>query len=362
MNDTGRDAATAAAPGARAAGWLRFGRLVAMTWARSLEFLRDRSALAWNILFPVLMVGGFAVIFSGPGQPLFKVAVIAPADVTVDAQLHPFLGTEHVQFYRETDREQAMRKVNRHQVDLLLDLREAPGRYWMNTESAKGQVVEKLLASTPGPRLLRETTVGKQIRYVDWVVPGLLGMNMMFSCLFGIGYVIVRYRKSGYLKRLNATPLTAFEFLSAQLVSRLVLTLMITVGCYAGTTMFLHFRMDGSYVDLFLVTLVAAVSMIAMGLIVAARVSSEEFAGGVLNLLSWPMMVMSGVFFSLDGAPRAVQVAADLFPLTHLLKAARAIMLEGATLMDVGYNVAAMALMGALFLGLGTWLFRWTQD
>ena len=120
--------------------------------------------------------------------------------------------------------------------------------------------------------------------------------------------------------------------------------------------------MDGSYLDLFLVTVLAAVSMIAMGLIVAARVSSEEFAGGVLNLLSWPMMVLSGVFFSLDGAPRAVQVAADLFPLTHLLAAARAIMLEGAGLADLAYNVGALALMSVLFLALGTTLFRWTQD
>ena len=94
----------------------------------------------------------------------------------------------------------------------------------------------------------------------------------------------------------------------------------------------------------------------------AARVASEEFAGGVLNLLSWPMMVLSGVFYSLDGAPRAVQVAAELFPLTHLLQAARAIMLEGAGLADLGYNVGALALMAVLFLAAGTALFRWTQD
>jgi ABC-type multidrug transport system permease subunit len=199
-------------------------------------------------------------------------------------------------------------------------------------------------------------------RYIDWVVPGLLGMNMMFSCLFGIGYVIVRYRKSGYLKRLNATPLTPLEFLTAQLASRLALTLTITVACFIGTTLILHFRMDGSYVDLFIVTVLAAISMIAMGLIVAARVSSEEFAGGVLNMVSWPMMVLSGVFFSLDGAPRAVQVAGDLFPLTHMLKAARAIMLEGATLADVSYNVTALVVMSVLFLAIGAALFRWTQD
>src|SRR5262249_33807116 len=156
-------------------------RLVAMTWARSLEFLRDRWTLAWNILFPVLMVGGFAVIFSGPGQPLFKVAVLAPAQAKLDASLHPFLGTEHVQFYREADHDAAVRKVARHQIDLLLDLREPPGRYWINPESPKGQLAEKVLRASGGPALARETMGGKPIRYVDWVMPGLLGMNMMFS-------------------------------------------------------------------------------------------------------------------------------------------------------------------------------------
>ena len=339
----------------------RFGRLLAMTWARSLEFLRDRSALAWNILFPVLMVGGFALVFSGPGQPLFKVAVHAPQAVPIE-ELHPFIRSEHVMFYREADLPGAIAKVGRHQVDLLMDLSGAPGRYWINDQSAKGETLEKLLLASEGPKLQRQAAAGEAIRYVDWVVPGLLGMNMMFSCLFGIGYVIVRYRKSGYLKRLNATPLTALEFLVAQLMSRLVLTLAITVGCFVGTTLFLHFRMEGSYFDLFVVTLVAAVSMLAMGLIVASRVSSEEFAGGALNLLTWPMMVLSGVFFSLDGAPDLVRWIADLFPLTHLLTAARAIMLEGAGLADLGYNVGAMTLMAVLFLAAGTALFRWTQD
>jgi ABC-2 type transport system permease protein len=340
---------------------LRFGRLLAMTWARSLEFLRDRSALGWNIAAPVLMVVGFAVIFSGPGQPLFKVAVVAGQGAPLDAQLHPFLATEHVQFYREPGVDKAIGKVGRHQVDLLLDLTTSPGRYWINPESAKGETAEKLLAATT-PALERQEIGGAPIRYVDWVVPGLLGMNMMFSCLFGIGYVIVRYRKSGYLKRLNATPLTALEFLSAQLLSRLALTLLITVFCFVGTTVFLHFRMDGSYVDLFLITLLAAIAMLALGLIVASRVGSEEFAGGLLNLITWPMMVLSGVFFSVDGAPRAVQVAADLFPLTHLLTAARAIMLEGTPLADLGYHVGVLALMSVVFLGLGAWMFRWTQD
>jgi ABC-type multidrug transport system permease subunit len=339
-------------------------RLLAMTWARSLEFLRDISALGWNVFFPLLMVGGMAWIFSGPGRPQFKVAVIAAGPLTADT--HPFLGTPHIQFYRETDREAALAKVARHRVDLLLDLGAETGfraaGYWINEASPKGVLVEKILLASGGPPLARQLTGGKPIRYVDWLAPGILGMNMMFSCLFGIGYVIVRYRKSGYLKRLNATPLTALEFITAQLISRMVLILFITISVYFGTNAFLHFRMDGSYWTLLVVTVLGAVSMLAMGLMVSARISSEEFAGGLLNLFSWPMMVMSGVFFSLDGAPRLLQIVADLFPLTHLLEAARAVMLDGAGPAQISYHLLVLAGMSVLFLGLGAGMFRWRQD
>lgn len=341
---------------------LNFRRLAAATWARSLEFLRDRAALGWNLLFPVLMVAAFAVIFSGGGRPLFKAAVLSTGDAPPDAALHPFLGTPQVQFYRETDRDAAIRKVARHRVDLLLDFTQRPPRYWVNEESPKGQVLERLLAGSAGPKFVREAVTGAQVRYVDWVAPGLLGMNMMFSCLFGIGYVVVRYRKSGYLKRLKATPLTPLEFITAQVLSRLALILFITVAMFAVMDLFLHFRMEGSYVTLFVVTVLGAFAMTAMGLVVSARVSSEELAGGLLNLISWPMMVLSGVFFSLDGAPRGVQAAAELFPLTQMLEAARAVMFDGAGIKDIAGHAAALAAMSALFLALGAGMFRWTRD
>lgn len=337
-------------------------RLWAVTVARSLEFLRDTSSLGWNLVFPLVLVAGMAMIFSGPGQPLFKAAVIAPPGAALDGTLHPFLATPHVQFYAERSVEEALPKVQRHRIDMLLDLRSAPGKYWINEQSPKGTTLERILAGTPGAKLERGTINGAQIRYVDWLAPGILGMNMMFSCLFGIGYVIVRYRKSGYLKRLNATPMRAIEFIAAQLISRLVLIMAITVIVFVATNAFLHFRMEGSYLDLFLVTLVGAVAMIALGLTVSARVTSEELAGGLLNLLSSPMMVVSGVFFSMDGAPPILQAAAKIFPLTHLIDAARAIMLDGAGLAQIAPQLAVLGGMAALFLAIGAGLFRWTQD
>lgn len=341
---------------------MKLSHILAMTWARSLEFLRDRSALGWNLALPLLMVAGFAWIFSGPGKPLFTVAVIAPESTSLTAESHPFLATPAVRFYREADLGKAQGKVQRHRIDLAIDL---PGqRYWINPQSQNGALLEQLLHGVGGTPLQREEVPGASIRYVDWAAPGVLGMNLMFSCLFGTGYVIVRYRKSGYLKRLKATPLSAAEFIVAQLLSRLLLVLAVTVAVYLGCNAFLHFRMDGSPWTLLLVTVVGSYSMIALGLVVAARVTSEELAGGLLNLLSWPMMVLSGVFFAIDGAPAAVQWVAQWFPLTPMLDAARAIMLDGAGLADAAVLQPLLLLtaMSVVFTLLGAFGFKWTQD
>jgi ABC-type multidrug transport system permease subunit len=245
---------------------------------------------------------------------------------------------------------------------MLLDLRAGQNRFWVNETSPKGYFLEQLMSADPANPVRRQTVQGREIRYVDWLLPGILGMNMMFSCLFGVGYVIVRYRKSGYLKRLYATPLRAIEFIGAQVLSRLVLIMLITVLIYLGTDFFIHFRMEGSYFSLFLVTLLGAASMVAMGLTVSARVTGEELAGGLLNMLTWPMMFLSGVWFSLEGAHSSLQAVAQLFPLTHLLDAARAIMLDGAGLAEIAPHLIVLGGMTALFLAFGAGVFKWTQE
>ena len=208
----------------------------------------------------------------------------------------------------------------------------------------------------------RATVAGREIRYVDWLVPGVLGMNMMFSCLFGVGYVIVRYRKSGYLKRLYATPVTALEFLAAQVTSRLMLTVSITVFVFVATDLLLDFYMLGHWFDLLVFATLGAISMISLGLLIASRVTSEELAGGLLNVLTWPMMLLSGVWFSMEGTPQALQWVAQSLPLTHMLEGARGVMLDGKGLLDLWPHLAALAAISVGSLSLGAWWFRWRVD
>ena len=329
-------------------------RLLSVLHARNLEFLRDRSTLIFTLLLPVMLVIGMGFVFGGPERPLFKVGVLAPR---IDRAAHPFLRERFVEFVSLPQQSQALQKLTHQQIDLLLEL-SAPPRYWVNTDSPKGYVVEKLLlAADPAAR--RQPVSGAALRYVDWLFPGILGMNMMFSCLFGVGYVVLRYRKSGFLKRLYATPLTAFEFLSAQVLSRLGLILFVTVVLYFGIGAIIGFHNAGSTVLLLLLGIIGALSMIALGLTIAARFASEELVGGLLNLLTWPMILLSGIWFSLEGSPRWVQWVAHIFPLTHVLDAARAVMLDGAGLAQIAPHLLFLGATALAFLAFGAWSFRW---
>ncbi|MGH8139658.1 MAG: ABC transporter permease [Steroidobacteraceae bacterium] len=332
-------------------------RLLAVWHARNLEFVRDRPTLIFTLLLPVMLVVGMSFVFGGPERPLFKVGVIASR---IDKQTYPFLRERYVEFVPIADETTGIRKVTHQQVDLLVDLRGTP-RYWVNTDSPKGYIVEKLLLAAVADSR-RQPVTGAAVRYVDWLFPGILGMNMMFSCLFGVGYVVLRYRKSGFLKRLHATPLTAFEFLSAQVLSRLSLILFVTGVLYAGIGAIIHFHTAGSFAVLVLLAVLGALSMIALGLTIAARFSSEELVGGLLNLLTWPMMLLSGIWFSLEGSPQWVRWIAAVFPLTHVLDAARAVMIDGAGLGQIVPHLVYLAVTALVFLSFGAWSFRWRVE
>ena len=337
-------------------------QFAALFKARTMEFVRDRGTFFWNLLFPVFLVLGFAFAFSGGDERLFKVGVVGPVDPGLK-----LTGMEQVQVVPYDDEVTARQKLERHQIDFLVN--SVDSTFAINKESSKGRFVRDLFmaqqsASLAGggntTRAYSESFVtGKATRYVDWIVPGVIGMNMMFSSLFGVGYVIVRYRKNGVLKRFKATPVGALNFVSAQAASRLVIVLLTSIFVFAGTNLFLHFMMRGSYLDLLIVTTLGILCMISIGLVFASRMRSEELAGGVLNLITFPMLALSGVFFSLEGSPQILRTISRGFPLTHFIEAARKIMLDGATLLQVMPNLLVLGGLTVAFLLLSSALFKW---
>lgn len=329
-------------------------RIGAIFAARNREFFRDRATLAWSLVLPVAIVFGFAFAFSGSAPERNTIGVLGDP-----AQAERTLGIEYVEYVRVDERERGVEQVRRHNLDLLVDL--DGRRYWVSSASPKGYMLERVLqgVTANGADYERQAVPGRTIRYVDWLVPGLLAMNMMFAALFGVGFVIVRYRKNGVLKRLKATPLRPAEFLVAQLGSRLMIIVVITSIIFVGSNAVLDFPLRGNPLALLLVLVLGGICLIALGLIVAARTASEELAGGLLNLFTWPMMFLSGVWFSTEGLHPWLQAVASVLPLTHVIDAARSVMLDGAGLLAIAPHLAVLAAMAAVFLAIGARLFRW---
>ena len=338
--------------------------------ARNREFFRDRAAFGWNFLFPFLIVAGFGVIFGGQSYTEYKIGLFPHPEtqVRLDQIEIPadFRNMRYLKFIGFPTEAAGLDKLKHHKIDFLLKSGQPPYEYYVSDESPKGYVLEQMFKASLVPPETQMPTEKKEIkasaiRYIDWLFPGILAMNMMFSALWGVGYVVVRYRKNGVLKRLKVTPLTAFEYLSAQALSRIFLLMFTLTVVWTGCDLIFSFTVLGSYFDLFLVFTLGSLSLTALGLVLASRGTSEEFTTGILNFISWPMMFLSEVWFSLEGAPQWVKSAAQIFPLTHLLSAARKVMHDGAGLAEISLELIVLSLMTFVFLAIGASMFSWNK-
>lgn len=340
-------------------------RIWALFKARNIEFYRDRSALGWSLFFPFLVVAGFSMIFSDQEQDLYKAGIVSvmAQDVSDRSEFAAFYRLKYIDRIGFDMVETGIDKLKHHKIDILLET--STGRYWINETSPRGYIVEKMLLSSMADEkngLARQIVTGARTTYSEWLFPGILGMNMMFSGLFGVGYVVVRYRKNGLLKRLSVTPVRAHEYLTAQILSRLCIMLVTTSIVYTVCVWLYGFECRGSIPALLFVFTAGAFSMISVGLLIAARMNSEELAGGLLNLISWPMMFLSGVWFSLEGTAPWVQLISNVFPLTHLIEGARRIMNDGAGFFEIRYQLLTLVLMAAIFIFTGSVLFQWKKE
>lgn len=332
--------------------------IVYTLWAaRNREYYRDKASLLWSFLVTPFIVVVLAIAFSSDDNAILKVGIIGD-----DVSASPLLSeTPAVERLAYPDAELGRVRISQHQLDMLIGPGD-PTTYWINPSSVNGLLLETLLQTETSTPLRRLEVSGQQIRYIDWVIPGILAMNMMFSGLWGVGYVIVRYRKNGVLKRLQATPVRAWQFITAQALSRVIIMLAVSTLVYIFCDLFIDFRMVGSYLLLLLIALLGGLSIISISLLTAARTASEELSNGLLNAISFPMLLLSELWFSLDSAPQWLRSISQLLPLTHIVSAARSVMLEGAGLAAISTNLLVLVATTLLFLVSASLLFRWRAD
>jgi ABC-type multidrug transport system permease subunit len=196
-------------------------------------------------------------------------------------------------------------------------------------------------------------------RYVDFLVPGLLGMNIMGTGMWGIGFSLVVARNGKLLKRLVAAPVRRGQILGAQIIARLLFLIPEAAALLVFANLVLDVPLRGSLLLLSAVSLLGALAFSGLGLLTAARPRTIEGVSGVMNLVMVPMWIFSGIFFSTERFPAAIQPFVQALPLTALNDALRAVMLEGAGMVTVLPELALMAVWGIVSFVIAVRVFRW---
>ncbi|HXE79297.1 MAG TPA: ABC transporter permease [Vicinamibacterales bacterium] len=337
--------------------------LFELTRTRILEVIREPEALFWMFVFPVLMAAALGAAFPSRTNDLAIVGVVpGNGSGTVEQALRQSSEIE----MRRLDPRQAERALQRAEVQIVVEDADPPVyRYDPARPESRlaRRMVDDVLQRAAGRRdalAVREETVASAgARYVDWLLPGLLGMTIMSSGLWGVGFTIVQARGRRLLKRLTATPMRRRDYLLAHALSQLFfLVFEGGVLLICGRVLF-GVPLRGSIALVALLAVLGALSFSAIGLLVASRARTIEAVSGMLNLVMLPMWILSGVFFASSNFPAALQPFIQALPLTALNDALRAVLLEGAGMREIGREAALLAGWFTASFAAALRVFRW---
>jgi ABC-2 type transport system permease protein len=335
--------------------------LVQLTLVRFLEFIREPEALFWVFAFPLLLAAGLGIAFRNRPAEILQIAAVTP-------EIAQSLRREKLLDVHQLDLPAAEESLRTGKVALIAE----PGAngavvYFYDDTNPEGRAAQMLAdravqraAGRVDPvsasdHMLREPGS----RYIDFLIPGLLGMNLMGSAMWSIGFAIVDARRKKLLKRLVASPMPRHFYLLSFLLSRILL-LVVEVGVLLGFgALLFHVPLRGSLVDLAIVCVLGSLSFCALGLLIASRAKTIEAASGLMNVVMMPMWIASGVFFSSQKFPDIMQPFIKALPLTAVIDALRSNILQGANLAQMAPQVGIICFWLILCFGLALKLFRW---
>ncbi len=347
------------------------GRWAGYRWLlqmRMLELWREPEVIFWVFVFPLLLALGLGIAFRNKPPDVTSIAVIeGPKAQQVVSLLER--SPEHAGIRADVlSAPAALDGFRLGKYPLVVSMDDAGVHYRYDParpESvlARAQVDDALETAAGRQTLITtDSTAASEpgARYIDFLIPGLLGMNLMNSGMWGIGFALVDMRQRKLLKRFVATPMRRSDFLLALASSRLVL-MLIEVGLLLAFGVFVfHLRVQGALISILLVGALGAVSFGGIGLLTASRAQKIESVSGLINLVMMPMWIFSGVFFSYERFPKVVLPAIKALPLTALNDALRAIILQGAPLSSQLGRVAVLAIWGGVSFVLALRWFRWS--
>jgi ABC-type multidrug transport system permease subunit len=339
------------------------GPLTELTLARIRELTREPEAVFWVFVFPILLTAILGLAFRSRPPEALPVAVISGP--LADSQLKALAGVPDLKPSVLSERD-AREALARGRIVLVISGDRTPVYSYDPTqpESRAARLAVDAALQRAAGRADVFTAGQSQVtepgsRYVDFLVPGLLGMNLMGTGMWGIGFSLVVARNGNLLKRLVAAPVRRSHVLGAQLISRLIFLVPEAGALLVFAHYVLGVPFHGSLLLLVAVSLVGALTFSGLGLLTAARPRTIEGVSGIMNLVMVPMWVFSGIFFSTERFPARMQPFVQALPLTALNDALRGVMLQGTGLLSLAPEMALLALWGTVSFVLAVKLFRW---
>jgi ABC-type multidrug transport system permease subunit len=340
-----------------------FHPLIELVRTRCLEVVREPEALFWMFIFPILMAVALGIAFPSRTADTAIVGLVdGPAAESTAAVLRASSEID-LRRFSSSEADAALRRAD---VQLVVEPG-APPVYRYDPARPESRlarrIVDEVLQQAAGRqdpwRAKQQTVASAGSRYVDWLLPGLLGMTIMSTGLWSVGFSIVNARNRKLLKRMIATPMRRGDYLLAHALSRLLFLVFeggILLIC--GRLLFnVPFR--GSLLLIVVLAMLGALGFSAIGLLVASRARTIEALSGMLNLIMLPMWILSGVFFASSNFPATIQPLIQVLPLTALNDSLRAVMLEGAGWRAISSEAALLAGWGVGSFSLALRIFRW---
>jgi ABC-type multidrug transport system permease subunit len=338
--------------------------LVQLTLARLREFLREPEAIFWVFVFPLLLACALGIAFRNQAPEPLPVGVEDGAQAELRQGVLAATPTLESRILLRSEAERALATGKLALVVLATD----PPTYWYDPTRPDSRLarleVDAALQHAAGrsdplePRTLE--MIERGARYIDFLVPGLLGMNLMGTGMWSIGFSLVSQRAGKLLKLFVASPMRRWQLLAAQVLARLVFLALEVAVLLTFAVLVLDVPLRGTLAAVAVVCLLGAMSFVGIGLLVASRPRTIEGVSGLMNLAMFPMWIFSGVFFSNERFPDALQPFIQILPLTALNDALRAVMLEGASLAAQAPELGILAGWGIVGFAGALQLFRWS--
>ncbi len=377
--------------------WLRNNQLWQLIKALFKEIIREPGVLFWGILFPILMSIGLGIAFTKKTDVVRKVAVVieTPDKTKViknSSPLYAFLENtceknpypddesykwklkisneklgNSVFYFYQLDWDKAMILLKRATVNVVVLDKDGKTEYHFDPLNADAQLTYIKLNSviSRGVSALNETDENikplmvQGTRYIDFLVPGLITMGVMMSCMWGISYGLIEKRSKKLLRRLVATPMKKSNFLIAQITVRIAMNFVESFVLLIFAVIAFKMTIQGDISALVLIFLAGNFAFSGIAIFVSSHTSNTEVGNGLINAIVFPMMVLSGIFFSYHNFPDWSIKIIQILPLTILTDGVRSIFNEGAGYTEIALPITILSATGALFFAAGLKIFKW---